>query len=68
MFKIGKKQFATFLLSLLVLCWACGPTAAAVRIEGQVTGRRWPPCKFNGHAVGRERRRSQAIGANENGI
>jgi streptogramin lyase len=35
-FKIGKKQIATILLSLLVLGWACGPTAAAVRIEGQV--------------------------------
>jgi hypothetical protein len=35
-FKIGKKKIATILLSLLVLGWACGPTAAAVRIDGQV--------------------------------
>src|SRR5215471_15261310 len=36
MFKIGKAQLLSVILSVGMLGYACGPTAAAVRIEGQV--------------------------------
>jgi hypothetical protein len=36
MFKTGKSKIATMLLSIGMLGYACGATAAAVRIEGQV--------------------------------
>src|SRR5262249_1207746 len=36
MFKIGKAQLPSVILTVGMLGYACGPTDAAVRIEGQV--------------------------------
>ena len=65
MLKLAKAQLGTTMLTVALLGYACGPVAAAVRIEGQVLSGRWPARKLDRDFMGRKHGRSQAIGSNK---